>query len=661
MHYFSRTSVVVFLLIIGAELGAQSVFSLQSPDKRTEITVEANEIISWSVARDKETLLASSEIGLDLLSAKTVSNKIKKTVTRTLNTTIPARFYKKNVVTNHCNELTIYFNDGKGLVFRAYDDGVAYRFFLNGRENKIVGNETARFNFSGDYLCYVPYVCDLRDANDQFCSAFESLYDQVRVSGIRSDSLALTPLLVVAGRWKLAILEAGLQQYPGMFLTKSGVGNYALEARFAPVPLEEKIGGFANLNLMPSKRAEYIAEVGKNQHLPWRVLIIAGSDKELLNSDMVYRLSEQPDNRDMSWIMPGKVAWDWWNHWNITGVDFKAGCNTQTYQYYIDFAADNKLEYIIMDEGWSASAVDVMNISPAIDLPLLIRYAEEKGVGIMLWASYRGIYPVLDSALKKYADMGIKGFKIDFFDRDDQKMVNACYEIAEKAFQYKLVLNYHGIFKPSGMNVKYPNILNFEGVRGLENCKWHNYDAPLYDVTMPFIRMLAGPVDYTPGAMRNATKSGFRPLNDNPNSQGTRCHQMALYVAFEAPMQMLCDNPTIYRQEQECTSFIAAIPTVFDETIALDGELSQFITIARRKGESWYVSSVTNWNQRYKSIDFSFLPPGNFEAEVFVDGLNADRNGIDYSRKKISITAADRFGYTMAPGGGMIMKITKIN
>jgi len=389
------------------------------------------------------------------------------------------------------------------------------------------------------------------------------------------------------------------------------------------------------------------------------VVVVSTSDKELLNNDLVYKLSEPSKIADVSWIKPGKVAWDWWNFWNITGVDFKAGVNTDTYKYYIDFAAKNKLEYIVMDEGWSISSVDVMQIAPAIKLQELIDYGKARNVDIILWASWRGIYPTVDAAFEKYSKMGIKGFKIDFIDRDDQKMVKGCYEVAEKAAKYKLVLDYHGMFKSAGMNVTYPNVLNFEGVRGLENSKWHQYDAPQYDATIPFIRMLAGPMDYTPGAMRNAARSCFRPINDNPMSQGTRCHQMAMYVTFEAPLQMLADNPTAYTQEQVCTDFIASVPTVFDETIALDGKVGSYLSIARSSGNTWFVGALCNWTPTKLVVDFSFLPAGKFIAEIFSDGVNAGRNGTDYKREIIPVDNTMKLTYQLAEGGGLAIKIKK--
>lgn len=653
---------LVLALSFNAFAAKTKTFSLQSPDQKIVLKVAVSDKISWSVVHGQDVVIAPSEMTLSLNEGEVlgVNPQVTKVQTKSVDTKLNALFYKKKIVTNSYNELFIQFKSNWGLVFRAYNDGVAYRFILSRKGEQTIVSEKAAFQLQGDYHCFVPYVCDLRDVKDQFCSAFESLYDQKTVSQLKNDSLSLTPLLVsLPNGKKLALLEADLQDYPGMFLTVDKTTKKGFVGAFAAYPTHEKIGGFADLNLMPTQRANYIAKVTGTHQFPWRVAVVSASDKELLNNDMVYKLSTPSKITDTSWIKAGKVAWDWWNFWNITGVDFKAGVNTQTYKHYIDFAAKNGIEYIVMDEGWSVSAVEPLKIAPAIQLQELIDYGRSKKVDIILWASWRGIYPVVDEAFAKYAAMGIKGFKIDFIDRDDQKMVKQCYEVAEKAAKHRLVLDYHGMFKSAGMHVTYPNVLNFEGVRGLENCKWHTYDAPLYDVTMPFIRMLAGPIDYTPGAMRNATKSSFRPVNDNPMSQGTRCHQMAMYVAYEAPLQMLADNPTAYSKDQECTDFIVKVPTVYDETVALDSKVGSYLAIARRSGSDWYVGALTNWNAQQLTIDFSFLPEGTFQAEVFKDGLNAHRNGIDYKREIVQVTKNSKLSYQLAEGGGLVMKIKK--
>jgi alpha-glucosidase len=364
--------------------------------------------------------------------------------------------------------------------------------------------------------------------------------------------------------------------------------------------------------------------------------------------------------QDVSWIKPGLVAWDWWNNWNISGVDFKAGINNDTYKYYIDFAAANNIPYIIMDDGWS-SALDLYKLNPDINLPEIVAYGKQKNVGVILWGSWFAILKDIDRLFPEMSKLGIKGFKIDFIDRDDQIAVASTYEIARKAAEHKLLVDYHGIFKPTGLQRTYPNVIGYEGVKGLENYKWANEDQPRYAVTIPFIRMIAGPMDYTPGAMRNATQASFRPINDNPMSKGTRCNQLAMYVIYDAPLQMLSDNPTAYMREKESTDFIARMPVTFDETVALDGKVGEYCVLAKRKGNNWYVGAMTNWTGREINLDFSFLPAGKFRATIFKDGVNANRDGTDYKKEVVEISSGEKRSINLAGGGGWAAILEPLN
>ncbi len=403
----------------------------------------------------------------------------------------------------------------------------------------------------------------------------------------------------------------------------------------------------------------YIDSTNGTRSFPWRVIAISEQDKDLLNNDIVQKLASAPRLPDYSWVKPGQVAWDWWNNWNVTGVDFKAGINTETYKYYIDFAAANKLPYIVMDEGWSGT-LDLLKTNPAVDLAAIIDYGKQKGVGVILWATWYAVSHQTDSAFALYSKMGVKGFKIDFFDRDDQKVVASAYEIAKKAAQYHLMVDYHGISKPTGLQRTYPNVMGYEGVKGLENFKWANEDQPRYVVTIPFIRMMAGPMDYTPGAMRNATEADFRPINDNPMAKGTRCQQLAEYVVFYAPLQMLSDNPTIYTREKVCLDFITSVPTTWDETVPLDSKVGEYVAVARRKGANWFVGAMSNWTSRDITLDFSFLKEGTYEATIFEDGVNADRNATDYKKITKQLKSGDKLTIHLAPGGGWAARIDPV-
>ncbi|HQZ25017.1 MAG TPA: glycoside hydrolase family 97 protein [Flavobacterium sp.] len=649
---------VVIALFLISPIFAQKKQNLQllSPNGKIEVTIALSDKITWKIAHEKGTVLSASPMSMtinegEILGKNPILLNSKK---ESIRTSFETPLYKKKSVQDHYNQLVLNFKGNFSLEYRAFDDGVAYRFITKKKENNTVKSEEVVLNFDQDYNTLMPYVRDLRNPKDPFISSFESLYENKKISEFAKDTLAFLPFLVDLKNQKKAVfLEANLQDYPGMFVTNNKTKS-GFEARFPKYPVQEMNGGFHFLNKLISQRADYLVTTKGTRNFPWRIVVISENDAALANNDMVQRLSEPSKIKDISWIKPGKVAWDWWNDWNIYNVNFQAGINTETYKYYIDFASKNKVEYVVLDEGWSVET-NIMEHNPKVDLKALIAYGKEKNVDIILWASWMALHENIDAIFKNYADLGIKGFKVDFIDRDDAKMVNSVYEIAQKAANYKLLLDFHGMYKPTGIQRTFPNILNFEGVKGLENNKWTpNDDVPTYDCSIPYIRMMAGPMDYTPGAMRNATKSEFKPSNSNPVSQGTRCHQLALYTIFEAPLQMMADSPTAYMKEQESTDFIAEIPTTFDETVALDGEVGKYISITRKKGNNWYLGAITNWNSRDITIDFSFLENGKtFEADLFTDGLNAEKAAVDYKREKITIDSSTKMTFHLASGGGL--------
>lgn len=657
-------SLLVFFLSCTSTLHAQrnKSFQLSSPDG--DITLDVNTVnrLEWSVKHKGQQIIASSPIGLHLQNGEVLGDdpKINSSKMEKVKKIITPINYKKSSIPDEYNQLTIRCKGDFGVLFRVYNDGVAYRIFTSRKEDLVIKNEDVNFNFTADHKAFIPFVRDLR-GTELYINSFEALYKEINISKINPDTLAFLPLLVDVGQGKkVVILEADLEDYPGMFVNVNLETRKGLIGHFAPYPLEEKQGGFNMLNLMVTDRADYIAKTKGTRSFPWRTVVISESDKELLDNDIVQKLAAPPRIDDVSWIKPGKVAWDWWNNWNVSHVDFRAGVNTETYKYYIDFAAANKLEYIIMDEGWSVST-DMTKISDKIDLEEIVAYGKQKSVGVILWATWYALTQQIDAVFEKYAEMGVKGFKIDFLDRDDQKMVASTYAIAEKAAGYKLLIDYHGMYKPTGLQRTYPNVIGFEGVKGMENAKWARDDVPRYDVSIPFIRMIAGPMDYTPGAMKNANRANFRPIFSSPMSQGTRCHQLAMYVIFEEPLKMLSDNPTIYMKEQETTDFISQFPTTFDETVALDGEVGEFVVIARRKADTWYVGAMTNWSARELTLDFSFLPRGTYEAEIFKDGINADREATDYKRDIIRVHSGSKIKIQLSTGGGWAGILKKIN
>jgi alpha-glucosidase len=376
---------------------------------------------------------------------------------------------------------------------------------------------------------------------------------------------------------------------------------------------------------------------------------------------LVYLLADECNLQDISWIKPGKVAWDWWNDWNISGVDFESGVNNATYKHYIDFASKYGIEYVILDEGWAVTGkADMMQVVPEIDLNELVRYGKQKNVGIVLWAGYAAVNKDMEGVCRHFSEMGITGFKVDFMDRDDQIMVGFYNRLAEVAAKHKLLIDFHGAYKPTGLQRTFPNVLNYEGVAGLEQMKWMKVvDQMEYDVTIPFIRMLAGPMDYTQGAMRNAVKSNYVPVYTEPMSQGTRCHQLALYTIFESPFNMLSDSPTNYEKESECTGFIAAIPTVWDRTVVLDGKVGEFIVVARKKNDTWYIGGITDWNARDLTVGLDFLGKGNYSIELFSDGVNANKVATDYKKEKLLTSSDKKLTIKLASGGGFTAKIIK--
>ncbi len=638
------------------------LFHVLSPDNKTDVTLEVGEKTNWSVKSENTIVIALSPISMTIDKGEILGSHVKiiSSKTETVNSVFNTPFYKKKSVTNNYNQLTIHCKGDYGIAVRAYDDGAAYRFFTKKKNDITVQSEEANFNFEKDYKAFIPYVRDPRYDHDLFAVSFESLYDEIPISQFAKDTIAFLPLLVNIGDQKKAvILEADLENYPGMFMNLNPQTKQGLQGVFAPYPTEEKQGGFNMLNKVVTKRASYLAKVKGTSNFPWRAVVISNNDASLANNDMVQKLASPSRLDDISWIKPGKVAWDWWNDWNISHVDFRAGINTETYKYYIDFASANKIEYIIIDEGWSKTD-DLMNVVPAVNIEEIVNYGKQKNVGVILWATWYAVTLKMKEAFSKYAAMGVKGFKMDFIDRDDAELVSSLYEIAKTAADYKLMLDFHGMYKPTGLQRTFPNIVNCEGVKGMENVKWApNEDVPRYDVTIPFIRMMAGPMDYTPGAMRNAIKENFRPINSMPMSQGTRCHQLAMYIVFEAPLEMMADNPTIYMKEQESTDFIAKVPTVFDETIALNGKVGEFILMARKKDNVWYVGGMTNWTARDITVDFSFLGEGNYEAEIFKDGMNADRDATDYKKEKVNVDQTQKITMHLAPGGGFAMRIVK--
>ena len=638
-------------------------YRLQSPSGKIAANIDCGDNLNFSVCYDGKEVLAKSSVSMTLSDGTVWGEKAKitKAVRKSNKSIIESLFSPSATMPDVYNSLTLRMKGGWSVEFRAYDDGFAYRFASTLNKPYEIATEQTDFNFPADYTASVPYVRTGSDDNmqSQFFNSFENLYTVERLSALNPRRLAFLPLSVDADGVTVAITETDLNDYPGLYLYNPD-GTNSLKGKHAPYPTKIVDGGYNNIEGVVTETADYIARVDGPRTFPWRILVI-GDDKVVASSNLSYLLAEPSRIADTSWIKPGKVAWDWWNSWNITGVDFEAGINTPTYKHYIDFASDNGIEYVILDDGWAAGkGENLFILNPEIDLQEIIAYAGRKNVGIILWAGYRAFERDLEKVCKHYSELGVKGFKVDFEDRDDQLMTAFNYRAAETAARYHLVLDLHGSYKPAGINRTWPNVLNVEGVNGLENVKWTeigDFDIIQYDTMLPFLRQLAGPMDYTQGAMVNAARHNFRPIHSQPMAPGTRAHQLALYMILFSPLNMLCDSPSNYRREQECTDFIASVPTVWDETKVLDGKMGEYIVTARRKGNDWFIGGITNWTPRDLTIDLSPLNlKEGTEMTIFTDGANAHRNGNDY-RSQTTTVASGSLHVHLAPGGGFAAHI----
>jgi alpha-glucosidase len=641
------------LLIIALFLTCLEAFpkeyAIKSPDGKISMKVDVGTYIKWSVSYEETELLRSSRMGLELRSNKVLGDneKVLKAATgRFIDVLKPVVANKRSEIKSDYNSLLLTFKSGFSLEFRAYDDGVAYRFETAMKDDLIIRNEIAEFSFPAGSFSWYPL-------EESFFSHNERTFLHASVDTLSKHLASLPTLFQVNGR-NILITESDIDDYPGMWLMGKGSGK--LSGTWPKYPDTEELKGDRNFAVTSTKG--YIAQTTGSRTFPWRVFVISPSDAGLVESDLVYKLAKPSMIKETDWIKPGQVSWDWWNDNNIYGVDFRAGINNETYKYYIDFASENGLEYIILDEGWYKLG-NVLQEVPEINVQELCSYAEKKHVGVILWVVWKSLWDKMDEAMTLYEKWGVKGLKIDFMQRDDQKIVNFYHETAMKAANHHLLVDFHGSYKPDGIGRTWPNVMTREGVKGMEWDKWSTEVGPEHDVTIPFTRMIAGPMDFTPGAMVNMDKKNFTPLNSRPQSQGTRAHQVAMYIVYESPLQMLADSPSNYKKEQETTNFITSIPVVWDDVVGVDGKVGDYIVVARRSGKEWFVGAMTDWSPRALNIDLSFIPEGKYEMEVFSDGINADRFASDYKLYK-----APKDGKTikvqLAPGGGWAARIKPV-
>lgn len=645
-----------------------SLISFSSPDGRlkVELTPCANHV-EYSLSDGGRTLIAPSPVSMKLSDGTEFpSGKLRSVRRKSVDEKIATPVYRKASINDRYNEVSLVFRECRA-VFRLYDDSFAWRFeALRRRAPYKVASEQISFNFPEDWMTYATYTHKYADKGleAQYCDDFENVYAHVRLSGLDRTHFITAPMMVEGpDNLKMVITESDVVSYPGMFLYNEKGGN-GLVGRNAPVPDKLKIGGHNGLQEVVVSRHDYIAECdGSARTFPWRVVCISREDRQMADNDAVYALAAKPDPKmDFSWVKPGRVAWEWLNNWGLRGVPFKPGVNTATYKCYIDFASKNGLEYVILDEGWAARYKnDLFDVVPEIDLKEIVDYAAAKNVGILLWAGHYPFSLDMDRVCRHYAAMGVKGFKVDFMDRDDQLVEDFMYKAAETCARYHLLVDFHGTHKPTGLQRRFPNIINQEGIFGMEQMRKKGlpeYDMVTTDVIVPFVRYVAGFADYTPGIMANATAADFRPVPTSPMSQGTRCRQLAEYVVFDAPLNMLADSPSNYEQEPDCLEFISSVPTVWDETRVLEGKVGEYIVTARRKGDVWFIGAMTSWTPRDISIDLESLCGGGCEADCYADGDNADAVASDFRRFKYSDAAPLKV--RLAPGGGFAAKVTKV-
>jgi alpha-glucosidase len=624
-------------------------YKISSPDGKIVINVRVGSDIKWSATYENKEILSSVKTAMILDDGKILGNNetVKKSLLNHINEILkPEVAYKKSETVNNCNALLLTFKTGFSIQFRAYNEGIAYRFETAFKDSLVIKNEISELEFPSGTKSWYPL-------EKGFMSHNENIFIFSSLDTITNKHLASLPVLFQSDGTDILLTESDIEDYAGMWVRGAGSGK--IQGTWPAYPAEETLSGDRNLRVTKTK--DYIAKTEGTRTFPWRVFVIAGEDGKLIESDLVYKLAAPNRLKETGWIKPGKVAWDWWNANNIYGVDFKSGINNETYKYYIDFASKNGIEYVVLDEGWYKLG-NVLEVVPGMNIPELCRYAADKNVGIILWVVWKSFYDKIDQALDQFTKWGVKGVKVDFMQRDDQKMVDFYWEAARKAADHHMLIDFHGAYKPDGLGRTYPNALTREGVKGMENDKWSKDINPGHDVTLPFTRMVAGPMDYTPGAMINMDQANFNPLFTRPESQGTRVHQMALYVAYESPLQMLADSPSNYMKEQECTDFIVKVPVVWDDIRVLAGKVGDCLLLARRSGKEWFAGALTNWSPRDMDLDLSFLGEGDYIMEVFQDGINADKYASDYKHLKLDVKPGLKMKIHLAPGGGWVARIT---
>lgn len=632
---------IAFALLTFALSSPAETWKVSSPDGRLQVTVNNGGETTYSVDFNGKRVIDPSAISMLFENGNRIGYdmKVKNVVRDTYNGTLkPTIRQKSSTIEDHYNRMELLSNE-YAVEFRVYNDGFGYRFKTEFPDSVNVVNEQATFCFPDDYEVLFPEVKTLLTAQ-------QPMFTPLKLSEIATDRFCCTPLLLKGNDGlRIFISESDLESYPGMFLRKQGENEFV--GMYANVSLSEK--ATPGRQIFPDKRAHYIARNAGKRHYPWRAVIVADNDANLITNQLIYKLAPEAEG-DFSWVKPGKIAWDWYNDLMVTGVDFKSGINNETYEYFIDFASKYGIEYVVIDDGWSEEW-DVTKTIPSIDMDRLVAYGKKKGVDLILWVSWAPFSRQLDSALDQFVKWGVKGIKMDFMNRDDQAMVDFYYEVAKKSADRKILVDFHGAYKPTGWIRTFPNVLTSEGVAGLENHKWSSKVTPEHNLVLPFTRMVAGPMDYTPGSMSNLHEKSHKVDYNHPSSIGTRCHQLGMYVVYESPLQMLADSPTKYYKEPECMEFLAQVPVVWDETKVLKASVGEYAVVARRNGNTWYIGGMAGKKGVKFDIPLDFIT-GTRTLTCWEDGVNVDRDANDFARRSRKVKSGEILTINMYDGGG---------
>ena len=625
---------------------ADETHKLLSPDGNVQFIIHLNQQIQCNVVLQQDTLIKDATLQLvvnqETLGAQPkVIRKKRTSIQEQLTPIVPMKF---STVDNQYNQLLLKFKGNYAIEFRAFNDGVAYRFILDKKGTVDIQHETFNFKIPQNPVLHV-------QRSDRYETPYEETYEHLSFSDWqKDDKLTLLPLLIEGkNNHKVLLCETNLSDYPAMFLKSNHAGQMA--STFPQMPTEYSQEDDRTLKI--EKRANYIARTSGKRALPWRYMVVTSNDGQLVENTMSYRLTDKNVLEDTSWIQPGLASWEWWNGAVPYGpdVNFEAGCNLDTYKYFIDFASHYHIPYIIMDEGWAKDTYDPYTPNPTVNVHELIRYGKEKNVGIVLWLTWLSVENHFD-LFKTFEEWGVKGVKIDFMNRSDQWMVNFYERVAKEAAKHHLFVDFHGAFKPAGLECKYPNVLSYEGVKGMEQMGGCTPDNSLY---LPFMRNAVGPMDYTPGSMNSMQPDCYAAERPNAGSVGTRAYQLALFVAFESGLQMMADNPTLYYRNDDCTRFICQVPQTWDETKVLDAKVGEYLILAKRKGDKWYIGALTNNAQKERTFELSldFLQEGkSYQMTAFSDGVNAFQQAMDYRRKVSTQAKNDRLTLRLARNGG---------